>query len=170
MATTLCFINQKGGCGKSSTCFHLSGCLAELGFEVLLVDADPQGSLSQAFFGSAEIERLTAEETLAVLFDDGCHRASVDLITLPTSFERISLIPANHTLTCPQFAIARTGGAQATDVACPPGTVATLRCRADRLPAQPVFTTFYSALLMTGGCLPTDRRIVLRLIKDSRLS
>jgi chromosome partitioning protein len=54
MATTLCFINQKGGCGKSSTCFHLAGCLAELGFEVLLVDADPQGSLSQAFFGSAE--------------------------------------------------------------------------------------------------------------------
>lgn len=56
MATTFCFINQKGGCGKSSTCFHLSGCLAELGFEVLLVDADPQGSLSQAFFGSAEID------------------------------------------------------------------------------------------------------------------
>lgn len=98
MATTLCFINQKGGCGKSSTCFHLSGCLAELGFQVLLIDADPQGSLSQAFFGSAEIERLTAEETLAVLFDDGCHQVSADAITLPTSFERISLIPANHTL------------------------------------------------------------------------
>ena len=98
MATTLCFINQKGGCGKSSTCFHLSGCLAELDFQVLLVDADPQGSLSQAFFGSAEIERLQAEETLAVLFDDGCHQVSADAITLPTSLERISLIPANHTL------------------------------------------------------------------------
>jgi hypothetical protein len=58
----------------------------------------PQGSLSQAFFGSAEIERLTAEETLTALFDDGCHRVSVDAITLATSFERISLIPANHTL------------------------------------------------------------------------
>jgi chromosome partitioning protein len=117
MATILCFINQKGGCGKSSTCFHLAGCLAELGFQVLLVDADPQGSLSQAFFGSAEIERLTAEQTLAVLFDDGCHQVSVDAITLPTSFERISLIPANHTLTCPQLAIARAGWAQARPAA-----------------------------------------------------
>jgi hypothetical protein len=35
------FHQSKGGYGKSSTCFHLSGCLAELGFEVLLVDADP---------------------------------------------------------------------------------------------------------------------------------
>ena len=28
MATTLCLINQKGGCGKSSTCFHLAGAYA----------------------------------------------------------------------------------------------------------------------------------------------
>ena len=48
---TICLINQKGGCGKSSTCFHLAGALAQEGMRVLLVDADPQGSLSPRVFG-----------------------------------------------------------------------------------------------------------------------
>ena len=55
---TICFINQKGGCGKSSSCFHLAGYFAKLGMRVLVIDADPQGSLSQGFFGSATIENL----------------------------------------------------------------------------------------------------------------
>jgi len=37
----ICLVNQKGGCGKSSCCFHLAGGLAETGSRVLLVDADP---------------------------------------------------------------------------------------------------------------------------------
>ena len=34
------FLNQKGGCGKSSCCFHLGGFLSSLGLKTLLVDAD----------------------------------------------------------------------------------------------------------------------------------
>ena len=98
MATTLCFINQKGGCGKSSSCFHLAGSLANSGLRVLLVDTDPQGSLSQGFFGSSEIENLGSDETLAALFNESCSWAGPEAIRLPTSFENISLIPANQTL------------------------------------------------------------------------
>src|ERR1051325_1439090 len=91
---TICFINQKGGCGKSSSCFHLAGYFAALGLNVLVVDADPQGSLSQGFFGSEAIENLPARETLAAVFADD-ELARADLLVTPTQFERISVIRAN---------------------------------------------------------------------------
>jgi cellulose biosynthesis protein BcsQ len=51
-------LNQKGGVGKSSTVFHLAGGMVEAGKRVLLVDLDPQGSLSQGFFGSSCVEMI----------------------------------------------------------------------------------------------------------------
>lgn len=94
----ICLINQKGGCGKSSTCFHLGGYFAQAGLNTLLVDCDPQASLSNGFFGSAAVESLAASETLAAIFDEDHYLASPQALVVPTQFDRLSIVRANQLL------------------------------------------------------------------------
>jgi chromosome partitioning protein len=98
MAVTICLINQKGGCGKSSTCFHLAGHFAKSGRNTLQIDADPQGSLSQGFFGSAVVENLPVTETLAALFDDEQFCSTPQRLPVETSTAGIFVLRANQTL------------------------------------------------------------------------
>ena len=44
MARIVCFANQKGGVGKTTTCVDLCAAVKDKGRSILLVDADPQGN------------------------------------------------------------------------------------------------------------------------------
>jgi chromosome partitioning protein len=63
MTYTIAFVNQKGGSGKSKVCGGVAGELAALGRRILVVDNDPQGTITgwllgtrgQAIAGTAEV-------------------------------------------------------------------------------------------------------------------
>lgn len=64
--TTIAFLNRKGGVGKTSCCHHLAGAYALAGQRVLLVDADPQASLTQGLLGTSAA--IPAERSIVSAF------------------------------------------------------------------------------------------------------
>ena len=54
---TICFVNQKGGVGKTTSCLNIGAALYNAGKKVLLIDMDAQGSLTK----SAGVMQLPAD-------------------------------------------------------------------------------------------------------------
>jgi chromosome partitioning protein len=86
-------LNQKGGVGKTSTCHHLAGTLAKEGKRILLVDNDPQASLTQGLFGPQVTRSLDPGQTIAAIYADN---AAPEQVIHRTEIPGIELVPGSR--------------------------------------------------------------------------
>jgi len=87
MPQIISFIIQKGGCGKTTTTANTASYLAIQGFNVLAIDMDPQGNLTQHFGFDAD----SLKWSLSNIF---LNEATVDEVLLKRS-ENLDLLPNN---------------------------------------------------------------------------
>ena len=90
---TICFTNNKGGSGKSTTCSNLGAAIAQTGKKVLLVDGDMQLNLSLAFFSEDWVlEHAAGEKNL--YYGIKKQEDLTDYV-VHTSYENLDLIPSS---------------------------------------------------------------------------
>jgi chromosome partitioning protein len=86
-ATIISVTNQKGGVGKSTTAINLAAGIATHGYQVLLVDMDPQGNATS---GLGVDRGALAESVYDVLLKD----ADIEDVIEPTSTLGLHVLPA----------------------------------------------------------------------------
>lgn len=90
---TICFTNNKGGSGKSTTCSNLGAAMVRAGKKVLLVDGDMQLNLSLAFFSEDWVlEHAQGENNL--YYAIGKQADLTDYI-VHTPYENLDLVPSS---------------------------------------------------------------------------
>jgi chromosome partitioning protein len=91
MTKTIAFTNQKGGVAKTTSCLSVGACLSEMGKAVLLVDLDPQASLTLSLgLAPKELRRTVGDALLG--------SASLVSISRESPVFGLDIAPANEGL------------------------------------------------------------------------
>lgn len=91
MAEIIAILNQKGGCGKTTTAINLGAALAQLGKQVLLIDLDPQGNATTGL----GIEKIDVERTIYSVLSN---EITMGEAVIGTSISGLDLVPSNISL------------------------------------------------------------------------
>lgn len=104
---TIAIVNQKGGCGKTTTAINLSASLADHGSRVLLIDMDPQSHASLGLnIKPKELELCLYDALLSVEEEEG--PILDDIITKVD--KNLDLIPSNIVLSAFEQKLANAPG------------------------------------------------------------
>ena len=104
MGTVYALANQKGGVGKTTTAVNLAACVAEAGYDALLVDIDPQAN--------ATIALGIGKDAQHTVYDVLIGEATLEQIVIPTGIDRLSLAPAGPDLAGATVELPRTPGSE----------------------------------------------------------
>jgi chromosome partitioning protein len=104
MGTVYAIANQKGGVGKTTTAVNLAACIAEAGYETLLIDIDPQAN--------ATIGLGVSKETHPTVYDVLIGDSSFDEAVVRTAVEHLSLAPAGPDLAGATVELPRIAGSE----------------------------------------------------------
>ena len=104
MGTVYAIANQKGGVGKTTTAVNVAACIAEAGFETLLVDVDPQGNATVGL----GVDRHSGLGLYDVLTGDA---AAADGLR-PTAVQSLSVLPSTPDLAAANMELPRAAGSE----------------------------------------------------------
>jgi len=101
MAIVIALANQKGGVAKTTTCLNLGAGLAARGIRTLLIDGDPQGSLTKylAYQGT--------DSEFSPLGDWLLGRKKFSEVEVKTPYEGLSFVPAGQRLIAAESQISK---------------------------------------------------------------
>ena len=86
---TICFTNNKGGSGKTTTCSNLGAAMAQAGKKVLLIDGDMQLNLSLAFFPESVLRNRKTGRAQRLCGTYSLRKSGSDTIVYIDEFYRI---------------------------------------------------------------------------------
>ena len=89
----ICFANNKGGSGKSTTCANVGFGLTQLGKKVLLIDGDMQLNLSLSFFSDDEVLAFAQGERN--LYHAIRNQKDLEDYIIHTPYENLDMIPSS---------------------------------------------------------------------------
>lgn len=99
--TTICFANNKGGSGKSTTCCNVGYELSKLGYRVLMIDGDMQMNLSLSLFSEEEV--LTSAQNGNNIYSAVTNQADVSDYITPTKYENLDAVLSSSLMSNIEF-------------------------------------------------------------------
>ncbi len=97
----ICFTNNKGGSGKSTTCANVGYGLTQLGKKVLLIDGDMQLNLSLSFFSEDEV--LAYAQGNENLYYAIKGQKDLKNFIVHTPYENLDMIPSSTLMSSIEF-------------------------------------------------------------------
>jgi chromosome partitioning protein len=104
MGIVYAIANQKGGVGKTTTAVNVAACIAEAGYETLIVDVDPQGNATVGV-GADRLEGVGLYEVLS-------GHATASEAVRATSIERLALLASTPDLAGATMELPRLPGSE----------------------------------------------------------